>query len=311
MSLLSDASSALGVPAWGVSIAAGIVGLAALVDRSMRPEAKAQIGDFLDHGRLAAETPTVVNVIRAAFVSTFGERQFSWRCIVRSLGFTVFTVYAIVLLIWSKHGGEVRTRVPDLPSLPAMMLIALPTVVIFSGLENWISIGKTRLVLNWMRHTSGWFGLLAFMLLDLVLSYVISMIVYWGPALSLFGRANLCETWRYYDAAADCTGLRSPFGVVGGMLAVTQGMTMRLLTDPGAMTPSNILNYAQGLTTEFTSIWTVLVVASLFLLKALAPLGAARRAARWAFDLRSSPVLAVGWMAAVLVWLGSLAFALA
>jgi hypothetical protein len=311
MSVLSDASSALGVPVWGVSIAAGIVALAALVDHSMRPEAKAQIGDFLDHGRIAAETPTVVKVIRTAFEATFGERQFSWRCVERSVVFSVFTAYAIALLIWSKHGGEVRSRMPNLPSLPAMVVMSLPGVVIFTGLQNWLSIGKTRLMLNWMRHTSGVAALLAFMLLDLVLSYVITMVLYWGPGLALYGRAGLCDTWQDYDAAVDCAVLRDPVGIVGGILAITHGMSQRVMTNAGAMTPANILNYAQGLTTEFTSIWTVLVVASLFLLKALAPLGAARRAVRWAFDLRSSPVLAVGWIAAVLVWLGSLAFALA
>ncbi len=309
LSLLSDASSALGVPGWAVPISAGIYGLSAMVERRMRPAAKSEIGAFLDHGTLRADLPPIAGVVRAAFLATFGARQCSWRCFSRTLTFSVFAVYAICLLIWAKHGAEIRARMPDLPSLPAMMLMAFPTVAIGSTLRNWVSIGKTRLILRWLVGMRGLLPLLVFVVIDFVLSYVISVGLYWTFHLATGGRADLCETAHYNGVPLDCAALANPLVVVSTITAISNGMLMRALSDASAFEPTNILAFADGTVTLLTSIWSVLIIASLLLLRALLPVNALLRGARWAFDLKVNPVRSLGAVIAALVWLGALAYA--
>jgi hypothetical protein len=307
MSVFSDAAAAVGVPGWGVAISSGIVLLAKQIEGSMRPEAKAEIGAFLDHGQIPTEAPTVTNAVRAAFLATCGERPWSWRCTWRTWLLSMFAVYAIALLIWFKHADEIRARLPGLPSLPAMIGSSLIGVALFSLLML-VFVGKTRLILRGMRNLRGLYVLSAFMLLDVSLTYALNMLFYWGPALAIFGRPNLCATVRYYYPDADCAAYDSPFGVVVGMITVTSAMTERILLHAGSLTPGNILNYAEGCATLLTSIWTVLIVLAMAMLRLLSPLARVRRLVRWGWDIRASPVMALGWMMAVLVFLVALVY---
>jgi hypothetical protein len=309
MSVFSDAAAAVGVPGWGVAISSAVVLLAQQINGSMRPEAKAEIGAFLDHGHLPTEAPTVTEAVRAAFLATFGERQWSGRCAWRTVLLSMFTVYSICLLVWSKHGGEIRTRIPDLPSLPVMIVSSLPWVAAFS-LVMILFVGKTRLILRGMRDLQGFYVLYAFMLLDLLLTYALFMVLYWGPTLAIFGRASLCDTMRDYDPGADCAAFDNPAGIVAGILGVTAAMTERFWTQAGSLTPANILNYAEGCTTLLTSIWTVLIVVAMTILRLLLSLARVWRLVRWGWNVRDNPVMALGWMIAVLVFLGSVAYAI-
>jgi len=305
MSVFSDAAAALGVPGWGVAVSSGVLLLAKQVNGSMRPEAKAVIGDFLDHGSLPAQAPSITHAVRAAFLATFGERQFSWRCTWRTLLLSMVTVYSFCLLVWARHGGEIRARMPDLPSLPAMIAHSLLGVAIWSLLLT-IWVGKTRLILRGMGNMRGILGLFAFMLLDLVLTYSLNMLLYWGPLLARFGFPALCWTIRSYDSSADCAVFHGPAGVALGVMDVTALMTNNVLFHAGRLSPANILNYAEGVSTLLTSMWTVQIVIAMALLRLLSPLGRIRRLVRWGWDIRANPIMAIGWMIAVLVFLSAL-----
>ena len=161
-----------------------------------------------------------------------------------------------------------------------------------------------------MRNLRGIYGLFAFMLLDLLLTYSLNMLIYWGPLLAKYGQPVLCDTIRSYDRAADCAVFHSPVGVVFGMIGVTAAMTETILFQPGLLTPANILNYAKGVATLLTSIWTVLIVVAMAILRLLSPLARLRRLVRWGWNVRESPVMALGWMIAVLVFLGSFVYAI-
>jgi len=299
----------MGVPGWGVAISSGVVVLAQQINGGMRPEAKAEIGEFLDHGRVPTEAPSVTNAVHAAFLATFGERQWSWRCTRRTLLLSMFTVYSISLLVWFKHRAEILGRMPGLPGLPTMIASSLIGVVLFS-LVLTLYVGKTRLILRGMRDLRGLYALSAFMLLDLLLTYSLNMLLYWGPHLAILGRADLCATARYYHPDADCAAFHSPAGVVAGVVGITAAMTVRIWTDAGSLTPGNILNYAEGCATLLTSIWTVLIVVAMAMLRLLSPLARVRRFVRWGWDVRESPVMALGWMIAVLVFLSSVVYAM-
>ncbi len=308
MSVFSDAAAALGVPGWGVAVSSGIILLAKQIDGSMRQEAKVVIGEFLDHGRIPTKAPSVTNAVRATFLATFGERQFSWLCLRRTLLLSMFTVYSFCLLIWAKHGGEIRARMPGLPSLPVMIASSLIEVAVWS-LVLTVWVGKTRLILRGMRDLRGIYGLFAFMVLDLLLTYSLNMLIYWGPLLAKYGRPVLCATIRSYDPGADCAMFYSPVGVALGIIGVTAAMTERILFQAGSLTPANILNYAEGVATLLTSIWTVQIVVAMAILRLLSPLAQVRRLVKWGWDIRESPVMALGWMMAVLVFLSSLVYA--
>jgi NADH:ubiquinone oxidoreductase subunit H len=96
--------------------------------------------------------------------------------------------------------------------------------------------------------------------------------------------------------------------VVVGMITVTSAMTERILFHAGTLSPANILNYAEGCATLLTSIWTVLIVLAMAMLRLLSPLARVRRLVRWGWDVRATPVMALGWMMAVLVFLVALVY---
>jgi hypothetical protein len=310
MSVFSDASSVLGVPAWAVSACIGVLALAKLAEGSMRPEAKAEIGAFLDRGSIDVEALDVTRAVTASFTATFGERQWSWRCLSRTLLLSVFATYAIALLIWSKHGGEIRAHFPELPSVPIMIANSVIVVLLSALWLNWLSVGKTRLILRGAHRIHSLWGLFAIMLLDVLLTYVLSTILYWGPRLLESGTVELCETARYYDAGADCSSFAHPLGVLAGIVSITIAMTERIWSQAGSLTPNNILNYSINLSAQLTSIWTVLIVGAMTILRLLVRLAWAPRLIRRGWDLRSSPIMAMGWIIAVLVWIGALAYAL-
>lgn len=311
MSALSDVSAALGVPGWAVPVSVGIYTLSGMIENRMRPEAKAQIGAFLDHGTLKADVPPLARIVASSFTATFGLRQFSWRCFSRTILLSVFTIYAICLIIWAKHGAEIRLRIPDLPSLPTMLLMSLPSVLIYSAVQNWVSVGKTRLILRRVRVSRGLSDLVLWMALDFVLSYVIAVTLYWTVHLAVLGRSDLCATADYYHLGIACSTLDNPLAVLNTIRAISGAMLARALSDAAAFTPDNILAFAMGAATLLTSIWTVLVVAALLILRALLPVNALLRGARWAFDLQATPVRAVGVVAAIIVWLGAVGYAVA
>lgn len=310
VSVFSEASQALGVPAWAVPICLGILGVAKLFDGSMKPEAKAEIGEFLDHGDVSADTPTVINAVRTAFNATFDSRQFSWRCLYRTVLLSTFAVYAISLLIWSKHEKEIRANYPDLPPLPEMIARSVVGILIVALVLNWVSVGKTRLILSRMRDLRGVPAILALMVVDIILTYALVVALYWGPNLMLYGRGALCYTIRTYQPGTDCHFLLNPGGVVVGIVGVSASMLSRLWSQAGLLTPGNILNLGTGFAALLTSIWTVLIVAAMAILRLLSPLAQARRVLRWGWDLRASPVMALGWIVAVLVWVMALIYAI-
>jgi hypothetical protein len=65
-----------------------------------------------------------------------------------------------------------------------------------------------------------------------------------------------------------------------------------------------------ALATLLTTIWTVLIVVAMAILRLLSPLARVRGLVRWGWDVRENPVTALGWMIAVLVFLGSGVYAI-
>ena len=309
MSVFSDAAASVGVPGWGVAISSGIVLLANQLNGSMRPEAKADIGKFIEHRSFPTEAPSVTGAVTAAFMATFGDRQWSLRCLRRTFLLSMFSIYSVSLLIWFKHAAEIRARLPGLPSLPVMIASSLIGVMLFS-LVMLLYVGKTRLILRGMRTLRGLYGLSVLMIIDLLLTYTLNMLLYWGPALMIFGKANLCETMQYYRPNAECSAFESSVGVLTGIVGITAGMTERIFTQAGSLSPANILNYAEGCTTMLTSIWTVLIVVAMVILRLVSPLAQAGRFIRWGWDIPGNPVMAIGWIAAVLVFLSSFVYSI-
>jgi hypothetical protein len=98
--------------------------------------------------------------------------------------------------------------------------------------------------------------------------------------------------------------------VLAGIVSITVAMTERIWSHAGSLTPNNILNYSVGLSAQLTSIWTVLIVGAMTILRLSARLAWVPRLIRRGWDLRSSPIMAMGWIIAVLVWIGALVYAL-
>ena len=68
--------------------------------------------------------------------------------------------------------------------------------------------------------------------------------------------------------------------------------------------------FAIGVSTVLTSVWTVVVLLAIFLLRLAIGLNYAFGVTRWLFDVEQHPIRTLGRFITALVWLGSVGYGL-
>ena len=313
MNWLEAISSAFGVGTGGAVIALAIYAGSGSLEAEVRPEAKKQIADFLKSVRIRYDLSRAVLLVCHLFDITFGERQLSWKCFRRSFCSSLIFVGSIVFLVLLKHKAEISwPRDPAGQSYPVWMLLLanLLPFLLLSMLPDFVSLAKARLLLRRMSRVTTLRSVVALIAVDIVLSYVISMTFYYGIHLPINGLTELCDTYQYYEGPAACGDIANPVRFVVLVVTISADMLWVATHGGGPFSIANVIAFAIGVSTLLTSVWTVLVLVAVSILRLAIGLNYAFGAARWLFDVDAHPIRTIGKFISGIVWLGSITYGL-
>ena len=264
----------------GGIIAGAMYAACAFAQKSASPEAAKEIGCIVKH-QLGAGLHRPYAIIERMFVWVFGEDQFSIRCSVASLAGTVVicSVYLVSFEPPANYYGDAPWFIQDRNQLVIAMVAAV--------IPGYIAIAKTRyLFQREMLHSIGLFGLIS---IDVATSLVISTAAL--IVLKALLENDLVDPFRWvyltwFDLLVRLHILNAP--------KPPPGMALLWIFTPW---PVFIVS------TLATSIWMVLILLSISVLKLLVLL---RRFTDWLFDVDNQPMNAIGIVAGASVMTGSL-----
>lgn len=252
MSWIADAASVLGVPAGVATFVTAMYGACGAAEKVARPEALKEIARLLT-GRSWADTSKALAAIERTFAWTFGERQFSWRAVGRSFLSSTVILVAIICIF-----GELRDQFSHIYLMDSRTIRHIIVMIFLLGyVSDYISLGKTRIILRVMKKFDGWMWALFAAILDITVTWAIwLMILLIGTALN--------------------NGLSSE-GVV-----VTIGILILVLS--GLFEGDYVeLSTALILSTSLTGVWITSITLSMMFIKVASPL---HRIATWFFDVQ-------------------------
>ena len=183
-------------------------------------------------------------------------------------------------------------------------------MLLFSVLPDYVSLAKARLILRRMTRIATLKSVVMLIVLDVVLSYAVSMLFYYGIHLPINGLGELCLTYQYYQGAVPCGDLANPLRFVVMVVTISSDMLWIATHAAGKFPLANVIAFAFGTSTILTSVWAVLVLAAVSLLRLAIGLNFAFGAARWLFDVDQHPIKTIGKFVAGIVWLGSVTYGL-
>lgn len=234
-----------------------------------------------------------MNFIVALFEAIFGHKHWTFRCFVRSTIASFLFIIALNLIFYRKY-----PHIYDLYAFSinwvghlqfGVWIIVVGQTVVFilvSCFPDYLSLYKARLILNAMTREPTLTKVFWFMCLDLLGSITLSIVAY--ICVQRFVEPSFAKT------------LVDVFTMVGSGLNTLIGRS----EDQTAL-----FNIVFVLSTMMTSLWTILIIMAVIVLKAIRrPVNYMMRIVRWGFDVDSYPVRVIGLVSAAIVWVGTVVY---
>lgn len=255
-------------------------------------------------------------IIEQVFVWTFGDRHLSWKCIRRSATATILFSIIAGLIFHSVVTGtlaEFRQQAGTTTTTMIGVTTAVFMTLFFFGLlPDYIALWKTRLLIGMLHRRR--LALVITPVLDLILSFAtgyLCALITWVvviAALSAVGaHMDVTETgisFAYDPSASFTDHFRHSNRLTNWYELLSIGAQG---TVPDLLGHVTSLRGVLFLSTLFTSIWTILILISVTVLKLLVPLEVFTT---WFFDVNRHPVQAIGIVSGTLVMAGSLIWTL-
>ena len=270
---INDLASVLGIPAAAATLAGAMYAACDAAEKSARPGALNEIGRILKDMSWESSAPSAI--VERAFALTFGERQLSRKCFVRSLAATVIFVIAIAISFGSRVGFSLQyyKTARDNP------WVVIGYFLIAGCLPYYFAVWKSRILIRLsVRYNRNLGRTVALVAIDLLGSVIVSIVFVY-----VFIFIQLLLTY-----------LHSP-------LDVAVPHVVYIFTTVTPILP--ILYFS----TLMTSLWMTLTLLATIVLKLLAPL---QHITVWFFDTDKHPLEAIGMVSGALLMLGSLAWSL-
>lgn len=313
MTWLETISSSIGVGTGGATLALAIYAGSGALEADVRPEARRQIADFLKRPPLDQASLHAAELVAHLFDITFGERQWSFRCFRRSCLSSMLFVSSVLLVFYLKHRQDMAWP-HDSYDRPypvwAVLIAEILPCLLFSMLPDYVSLAKARWILRRMARSRTLIAVVLLIALDVVLSYAVSMMFYYGIVLPIQGLDQLCATYRYYEGPVACGNPHNPVEFLSMVVTISGDMFWLATHSVSRLSFANMVAFAFGVSTVLTSVWTVLVMVAIALLRIAMALNTAFGVARWLFDVDRHPIKTLGRFIAALVWLGSVGYGL-
>jgi hypothetical protein len=281
--MITDLSilSSSGLPAL---TAAATLALFEIAERVVSPEAKealtAQIKEFTPERALALPRGAI-----ELFSRVFGDRQFSWKCVRRSILFSIVAnVMLCALIVLSNPSSLLWKATGDDISIVARAAVVW---LLFIPLIDFLNLYKTRSVLFALARRPVSVSLLISILLG---DFLIGLMVFhWLFRIDfIFTEDFTMDPWIVGYLIQHPSGLWDTFGINIGLIA--RHLSFRDF-DSGMF-------YASML----PSIWLWLYVSSMFLTRGLIRIGGTIALVRWVLNIEKAPLRSLGVVAAILVF---------
>src|SRR5260221_641206 len=295
--------SVLATGSGGVAIAWGIYKGAVALERLARPAAKREIGRFLVRAQLPTGILVITHNISELFQIVSTKRHISTKCVWRSALATAAYFVVVSLLFYLKNRTFLHQPVISIvgPTTISVNSAALHTqdimrvypvaffVFIFA---DYISLAKGRFIIIKIGRINKFKIVIGYAILDLLLSVIISLICVWIFLLIAYiiFRDTVFMTGSNPNAVSEF--------FEDAWIFLQEIITVGVL--PAAMFTS----------TFTTSIWAAGISVSALLLKIASPLNYVLSFVRWLLPIESRPIIAIGAVAAIIVWLGSVLYGL-
>jgi hypothetical protein len=271
-----------GIPAIS---AAAIFGVFEFAEKVVSKPAKTALTDHLK--ALQVQDAVVLPVgARALFNRVFGDRQFTFKCLVRSIIFSILAIGLISLISF-----------PNRRSLGDLILVDQFTRTYFfiwvpiSLIPDYLNLYKTRIVTNILEKQNGlsiW-GLLLTICCDFIFGVVLFLIF---SRLAVAAAISLSRSGSFDLSSISfvVSFFINTFSVILDPLVWFNYLTLKELEAP--------LLYAGML----ASVWLWIYIFSLIGVRVILRSSRFLQAARWALDIEEHPLRSVGVVAAALVF---------
>ncbi len=172
MGAVSQILQFLGLPASIAIVFSAIYGSFAWLENLLSSSAKLALTSFLRSTDWKVWSKRIAAVVQESFNALFGPKHLSGKCIIRSIEFSLSSIFILLILGFLNHYSYFRTMPFELTKTSYR--------IIFFGWLGWsicidyFNLGKTRLLIKIIQHTR--LSLLVCLLLipiDLVLSFLV------------------------------------------------------------------------------------------------------------------------------------------
>jgi len=278
ISPLSGISSVLGIPAGGAVLAGAIYSLAVKAEKEARKEALRDIARVIQDPSWARDLRPSAEIERL-FRYAFGEDHVSWKCCRRS-------IYASAAFMLS-FGIQFLVKTHIVAGFNYPWFVFQGIIICFIG--DYFALWKTRTIIRML--TAQQMATPILILMDIIVSIIISCFV--------------LTIWSYFLSVETGNAQFALFGLFFHELRYEMlGSVVAVFTHAATSFP---FTGVFVLSTLMTSAWTVTTLLSSALLKLIIPL---RVFINWFFPVEEHPIRAIGLVAGLLVWGGSIVVAL-
>jgi hypothetical protein len=266
--------TAVGLPAGAIALAIGMVRGAGALEKDASEAALKYISGLLMKGSLVSFGKVGAAYIPMIFDRIFGKNPLSARFIFRSMLATVL-FWALLLILkradWNYVFSDIVTH--------NIYIVLIPLWYIL----DWVSLVKARFFLGWMAKGYPLILTFSLCLVDIAISIILS-------AIFMF----------FVELGSDFVdGLGFEYLRLDLRYAVRLDALWVFFSIPQKDAD---LSAVVSLSTLMTSVWTVLIILSIFLTKLLVPVDELRRFAVWWFrDVERKPLTAIAKVSATLV----------
>lgn len=275
-----------GLLAW-LGTCTGVLALFSFADKAASPEGKVRARALLDFGWKDTVTQWP-SVFVEMFDSIFGERHFTWKCIGRSC---VASLAAVLLCTaiseWLTDDpviliGSIRITIVGVWNPYGFLMFA----VLINLIPDYFSLLQTRRVLRQLESGASWLGVLAWLVVDSILTFFLFFLHLY--ALGVLLRIVLVgeglyipDIWHFLRQTLRAFMFYPVQSPAGESTQVTFGIFLW--------------------STYFTSVWLWLYALATFAGKLLLPILNRIEGFKKLVDLDNKPFLALGWLSVMIV----------
>lgn len=313
-------ATSLGLPTVVLAVAGALRYVGTAADKEGRPDAlhdAARVLTDRSWSRLFRPSAVILDV----FNRTFGNKQFSWKCLRRSFAASLLFVLIFGCAFRSAIVGTIDVtidmiahNVSDLSpmtwlDLAKLFLTLIAPISAFFLVGDYISLWKSRVIVRFFDGSGmGLLLLAADLILSLALAFIVKVTIFeYGVAIGalnhqLFDMRNLLGQIIFADPEASALSLIARSNSIYNIGVVVEDyfLGLKLIVIDGRLV---VLSQILVLSTVFTSLWAFLTLLAASVVKLLAPV---QRFTTWFFDVEKHPFQAVGNVSAGLLLLGSL-----